>query len=335
MKVKAVDIARKLNISKATVSLALNNKPGVSPQTREAVYECIRELSGETGTPSADVKKILKLVTVDAKKRIVRNSENEALSDALAVYDQECKKLGWIFSIAYVTLDPDDIERLITDANADEVVGVVIYATEINEEEFTPFRRIRKPMVIYDNEFAPYHCVAVDHVTAVRDTVDYLVARGCRDIRYLANSADIYNFLKRRSGYRAGLRKNGLKLKEDSIVRIGSLIDEVYQNALKYLDRDHLPDAFIMENFQVSAGVLRALYDLGISVPDEVSMIGIDELPNYLARDFQLTSVKISHEERAKMAMMLLEQEIRGELPVPFRAFSECTIVEGNSVKES
>lgn len=333
MKVKAVDIAKKLNISKATVSLALNNKPGVSPQTREAIIQAAREMSWAAGTPAADTKKSVRLVIVDAKKRIVRNSENGALSDAMAVYDEECRKLGYNVSIAYTTLDPEDVERAVADANAEDVVGVILYATEITEEEFEPFRQIQKPMVVYDNEIRRYHCVAADHVPAVSGAVDFLVSRGCRDIRYLANKADIYNFRKRRAGYRAGLRRNGLILREDSIVPIGNLIDEVYRNALVYLDRNDLPDAFILENFQVSAGVLRAVYELGISVPEEVSMIGIDELPGYLSRDFQLTSVKISHEERAKVAMMFLEQEIRGGLPVPFKAFSECEIVPGNSIK--
>ena len=52
MKVKAVDVARKLNISKATVSLALNDKPGVSQQTKEAVLRCIEEMEQEGVTPS-------------------------------------------------------------------------------------------------------------------------------------------------------------------------------------------------------------------------------------------------------------------------------------------
>lgn len=336
-KVKAIDVARKLNLSKATVSLALNDKPGVSPQTREAVYQCVKELeqgieSQEKQVPAK--KQMIKIIMVNKKLGLLVDSEMDLWSDALAVYDREIKRLGYTLGITYVDLKPDDIERVIAEANAEEVAGVVLYATEMQPDEFEPFKKIKKPMVIYDNDFSrEYHCVSIDNVSAVRDAVDLVVSRGCRNIRYLGNQVDIYNFRQRRAGYRAGLRKNRLELKDNPIVLIGTVSDNVYENTKTYLESYGLPDAFIMENYQVSLGVMRALKEKNVSVPRDVSLIGIDVLPGYLMGDYQLTTIKVEHVERVRTCMMFLEQEIQGTISTKFKVYSNCELIWGNSIK--
>lgn len=364
MKIKAVEIAKKLNISKATVSLALNNKPGVSEETREKIFQCMEELrhSSESGRDSSvestlaqtevsfsageevlssaeetvqTVKRMIKVIVVDNKLNIGINSEMDLWSDVYALIEKEVKRLGYTLGITFINYNKEEIQQAVEESNDPVVAGVILEATEMQPEQLEPFQKIRKPLVIYDNDLGPDHnCIVIDGVTAVRDCVDYLVERGHRDIKYLANSEDVYNFRQRRSGYRAGLRKHNLELKEDSIIYIGKKIEEVYQNMKVYLETSPtLPDAFIMENYQVSIGVMRALREKGIQIPEEVSLIGVDELPSYLTGDFPLTTVRVVHEERAKILVMFLEQEIQGELHRKYKILSNCSLIEGKSVK--
>lgn len=356
MKVKAVEIAKKLNISKATVSLALNNKPGVSEETREKVFRCMEELNhqsentldsrtGFTTTgmeasglvdPVQTVKKMIKVIVVDNKLNVGINSEMDLWSDVYALIEREVKRLGYTLGITFINYyKKEEIEQAVEEANDPAVAGVILEATEMQPDQLESFRKIKKPLVIYDNDLGPDHnCIVIDGVTAVRDCVDYLVERGNTDIQYLANKEDIYNFRQRRSGYRAGLRKHNLELKEDSIIYIGKKIEEVYQNMKAYLETSPvLPDAFIMENYQVSIGVMRALREKGIHIPEDVSLIGVDELPSYLTGDFPLTTVRVVHEERAKILVMFLEQEIQGELHKKYKILSNCSLIEGDSVK--
>lgn len=333
MKVKSVDIARKLNISKATVSLALNNKPGVSEKTKQKIRECMKELGGEQ-EEKMSVKKTIKIIIVNNKLGLIQEPELDLWSDVFAVFDREIKRLGYSLGLTYVGQDSDDIVQAIKEANEENVAGVILDATEMRPEQFEPFRGIKKPMVIYDNDLSKeYHCIAIDGVSAIRDVVDFLVSRGCRDIKYLANTVDIYNFRQRRAGYRAGLRKNRLELHEDSIVPIGERINDVYRNMKRYLEGHKLPDAFIMENYQVSMGVMRAFREKKIAVPNEVSLVGVDELPSYLTGDFLLTTVRVEHAERARAVMMFLEQEMQGTLSGKFKIYSNCELIPGNSVR--
>lgn len=329
MKVKAIDIAKKLNISKATVSLALNNKPGVSPQTREAIYRCMAELE-EVVEPQT--KQIIKVINV--QRDLHRYAEMDLWAEVLLDFDRAIRQMGYTLGVTYTSMDPQDIEQAIQDANEENVAGVIFCATELLPNDLDILSRIRKPMVVYDNDPGPeYHCSVIGNMAAVRDVVDLLVQRGCRNIKYLGNSVDIYNFRERKAGYRAGLRKNRLELKEDSIMTVGKNTEEVYQYMLKYLEVNKLPDAFIMDNYQVSIGVMRALKTLRVSVPQDVSLVGIDEIPSLVMADYTLSTMKVQHMERGRALMMFLEQEISGGLASKFKIFSNCELIMGNSIR--
>lgn len=341
MKIKAADIARNLNLSKATVSLVLNDKPGVSEKTRRRIFDYINEINGKSEKKESkekeetENKNLIKVLFIDNKLRFLRNSELDVCPDSLVIFDREIRRMGYIMSVTYAAADiPEDVERAVREANDENVAGVILYATEMRPEQFSPFQAIRKPMVIYDNDMGnKYHCVAFGGMEGVRDAVDYLVSRGCHNIKYLANTQDIFNFQQRRAGYRAGLRKNNMVLEPDSIYQLGETTSEVCEAMLKYLEEHELPDAFIMENYQISIGVMRALRQKKISVPADVSLIGVDEIPDYLTGDILLTTIRMEHLERAYVAMMFLEQEIKGAISCKFKSFSTCKIIPGQTVK--
>lgn len=330
MKIKAVEIARKLNISKATVSLALNDKPGVSPATREAIYRCIAEMENVSDNTA---KQIIKMIYIQGD--LDRYAEMDLFSDVYEELDREVKRMGYTLGITYAKLDsPEEIEQAIKDANEENVAGVLMWATEMSSEHIAILDRIKKPMVVHDNDFgSKYHCSVIDNVAAVRDVVDMLVSRGCRNIKYLGCSVNIYNFRERKAGYRAGLRKNRLELKDDSIILMGKTIEEVYRNMLSYLQVNKLPDAFIMDNYQVSIGVMKALKELNISVPRDVSLVGIDEIPSLVMSDYNLTTMRVHHMDKGKVHLMFLEREIKGELSSKFKMMSHCELQMGNSIK--
>ena len=330
MKVKAVDIARKLNISKATVSLALNDRPGVSPQTKEAVMRCLAEMEENYTEPHA--KQMIKVIVVRGDHW--KHEEMDLWTDMYASLDQTIRQMGYLLNMAFVEMGSAELRQAIIEANEDNIAGVVISATEFQPNDFDLLKEIKKPVVVYDNDGGKeYHCLTIANMEAVRDAVDLLVSRGCRNIKYLGNSIDIYNFRERRAGFRAGLRKNRLELKDDSIILVGKTIDEIYKYMLSYLQTTKLPDAFIMDNYQVSVGVMKALKDLNLSVPKDVSLIGVDELPSLVMADYNLTTIKVDHSGRIRAILLFLEQEINGGLASKFKIYSNCELIEGNSVR--
>ena len=154
----------------------------------------------------------------------------------------------------------------------------------------------------------------------------------CKNIVYLAQDIDIFNFEQRRDGFWAAIHKYQMAFENNNFVRIGTTIQSVQKNMEHYLDTHSLPDAFVMENYQISIGVMKALHNKQIRIPEQVSLIGIDDLPSYVMVDCVIETIRLSHKERAEATMMILMKEIEEQMSVKFRLLSRCVLLEGNSI---
>lgn len=339
MKVKAVQIAKELGISKATVSLALNNRPGVSEQTRQEILECRERLEkGEPKGRSPAVRDQLINIVIATKglKMASSDSEMDLWTDVLAVYAKEVKRRGYGLSVAYVDVRYDSIEETVLECNKGTISGVVLHATELAPEEMREFEKIQNPMIIYDNESTDsrHNCVVADNYLGVKRAAEYLFEKNHRDILYLANEKEMYNFQQRRKGFCDALLEHNMNpYREKRIVPMGTTIESVYRKMQVYLEGHELPGACIMENYQISIGVMRALKEKHISVPEQLSLIGVDSLPAYMTGDCELTSVRIPHTERALLAMLLLDKEMEEQSYTKSRVMTDCRLMEGKSVK--
>lgn len=363
MRIKAVQIARELGISKATVSLALNNKPGVSEQTRQEIFACKERLEREkvqelgkkaeisgrdarvkdrnpeekTGQGMTADRGTVKVIVASKGVRIAFASEMDLWTDVLAVFEKESKKRGYRLGVIYVDVRTDDIEAVVEECSGEDTAGVILQATELADSDIARFEQIKTPMVIYDNESTDAHhnCVVADNRLGVERAVRYLFEQGHHDIRYLANDQEIYNFTMRRKGFcDAFLSYNRNPYQEGTMIQSGTTIESVYQRMHRYLKEHGLPDAFVMENYQVTVGVVRALKEHQIRVSEQVSLIGVDVLPAYMTGDCQITAVRIPHTERAVLTMMMLEKEIEEQSKIKSRIMTDCPLVCGESVKE-
>lgn len=354
MRVRAVDIAERLGISKATVSLALNGKPGVSEETRAAVLKCREELEAQLSQVMADVSGdmdeaaesensikpvgeglIIKIIIVDRKLGIVCDSALNMWTEVLRIFDTEVRKRGYTIGISYVGTDEKEIARVVEECGSPLVAGVLLFATEMDDKGFERgFRSIRKPLVSFDHDVGnSHHSVVIDNEAGVEKAVEFLVSRGCRRIEYLVQKISIYNFERRRVGFISGVRKTGLNMETCPIVPVGTSIESVAAFMEDWLREHKLPDAFLMENYQISIGTMKALDALGIQCPGQVSLLGIDELPSYMTGGKKLDCLHIAHEDRAYVAIKLLLDEIEEESRTKFKVASRCELIMGDTVK--
>lgn len=340
MRVKAVDIARELGLSKATVSLALNDKPGVSPKTKQAIEECRKrlELMGAGGQIKSkqEESSVIKIIVASRDLKIVKNAEMDLWTDVKTVFDMVAKSWGCSPEISYFDINQDSAEKMAGECNRTNVSGIVLFGTELYPSDVKIFRDIKKPMVIYDSDIESdrHSCVVVDNVGGVRKAVDYLVAHGKKNIIYLSRDIKIYNYIQRRKGFAEALREHNLPYNEkEQLVCMGEKIDSIYQNMKIYLERSRLPDAFILESYHLSIGCIRACREKNIRIPEQVSIVGIDELPDYMTGEHQLTAVRIPHTERAKMVMTMLWHEMHDSSDFKSKVFTNCRFVEGNTVE--
>ena len=344
MNVKSIDIARALGISKSTVSLALNGKPGVSEQTRQEVLACKKQLEEHgtlppgmfSGQQGQKKRPQIKLVRINNGMKQVRGTELDLWTDVNEVIEKNLKANGYSLGLLYADFREKDQSRMIAECNADDVAGVIIFGTELKPENEPFLEGIQKPLVIYDAilETEKYPTVVIDNRQGVELAVKELLAKGNTDIRYLSNPMQMYNYLSRQRGFLEIMKKKGLGDASDRIIKTGSTVEDVRKMMRERLQTGKLPQAYIMESYHVSMGTIMAMQELGIQIPEDVSLIGIDALPSFLTGGIRMTSIRVPHTERAYWTVQLLLKEMDHPVREKCKLYTNCVFVNGDTVKE-
>lgn len=368
---KAVDIAKTLGVSKATVSLALNGKPGISEKTRNRILTYAAEMeqmaeraAAQAAALSADAdvipdpskedarqipydtsfakaspgaRPVIRVISPAKTYQLIAKPDLDLLPDFFSISERMASRLGYTLEIQCPDFLTDPIDEIVADCNGPAVSGVLIAASEITGEDIRRFRGIQKPVVLYDNEIpgGPYSSVTINNRGAVNLAVDYLFRHGIRDIGYLCMSRPIYNFEERRAGFREAMAAHNLPVFPTNFLTVGQTIDENYRKIKSDWTKFPPHEAYIMESYHLSVSLLHAFRDLGVRIPEDVSLIGIDQLPSYLMGDCRLTTIKVPHESRATLAVSLLDHEIRGSGEFPSHIRMDCRLIEGDSVRVS
>lgn len=327
MKIKAAQIARDLGLSKATVSLALNDKPGVSEETKKMIFQYIDRM--EKGIDIVE-NNIIKIVNY-SKKENIYGGEVDLWSEVLSEFNKEAKKDGYSLGIDYINDDIDEINKLIMECNQGHVVGAIVFANDLDKDIFKLFKQIKKPLIIYDNDFDDdnYSYVMIDNYQGMEKIIKLIVEKDFNEVCYLANSHDNYNFRKRRMAFTDLISKYNLT---GRIFITGNDVESVYEAMKTELVDKSFPKVLISENYQVSIGTIKAIQEMNLSFKDDINLIGIDEIPDYFCYGHHLTALKIIHGKRAGVALSLLKKEIEDHDVEKFKIYSTCRLVEGDTI---
>lgn len=327
MKIKAAQIARDLGLSKATVSLALNDKPGVSEETKKMIFQYIDRM--EKGIDIVE-NNIIKIVNY-SKKENIYGGEVDLWSEVLSEFNKEAKKDGYSLGIDYINDDIDEINKLIMECNQGHIVGAIVFANDLDEDIFKLFKQIKKPLIIYDNDFDDdnYSYVMIDNYQGMEKIIKLIVEKDFNEVCYLANSHDNYNFRKRRMAFTDLISKYNLT---GRIFITGNDVESVYEAMKTELVDKSFPKVLISENYQVSIGTIKAVQEMNLSFKDDINLIGIDEIPDYFCYGHHLTALKIIHGKRAGVALSLLKKEIEDHDVEKFKIYSTCRLIEGDTI---
>lgn len=273
---------------------------------------------------------IIKIVNY-SKKENIYGGEVDLWSEVLSEFNKEAKKDGYSLGIDYINDDIDEINKLIMECNQGHVVGAIVFANDLDENIFKLFKQIKKPLIIYDNDFDDdnYSYVMIDNYQGMEKIIKLIVEKDFNEVCYLANSHDNYNFRKRRMAFTDLISKYNLTGR----IFITSIdVESVYEAMKTELVDKSFPKVLISENYQVSIGTIKAIQEMNLSFKDDINLIGIDEIPDYFCYGHHLTALKIIHGKRAGVALSLLKKEIEDHDVEKFKIYSTCRLVEGDTI---
>lgn len=303
------EISRMTGFSPATVSNALNNKRSVSKETARIIMKAAEELG------YARRESVGSICFVLARKTGEVLDEGTFHPGVMEGVEKAASALG--LSTSYVTLELSDREaarRQARDIVSDTSRAVVLLGTEMTEDDYALFEDAKAPLVIVDGwcDHIFFDCVVTSNENSAFRATSYLIQHGHRDIGYIAGRCRIRNFPLRERGVKRAIRESGLAINPDFRVEAGTTVSTAYESMRSWLAKKPLlPTAFFAESDIMALGAMRAMSEAGIKIPEDVSIIGFDDLPFATAAVPPLTTIRVPNHEMGSIAVDLLMDQIK------------------------
>lgn len=338
MGIKVKDLAKMLNLSPATVSLVLNNKPGISEATRNKVKAAVRELGfEEILTPEVQERKNL-LFLVYRKHGTKTASTpyfSQLFSEIIEGAQRQSQIKGYNLMISYA--DASTIVHEAEKVHTQNVEGVLVLATEMSEQQLDIFKGSRVPVVIVDNyiEHKNFDCITINNEMGVAQVVEYLMGMGHKRIGYLHVGSNANNFNERYYGFKRAMEKYELPVAAEDMILIDTDGGEAVYDELKrkLQERSELPTAFFADNDIVAMCAMRVLRELGYHIPKDVSVVGFDNMTLSEMLEPPLTTIQISKHKIGICAVNLVVEKICDSTAGPIKLEVGTRLVERASVK--
>ncbi|MEU6549319.1 LacI family DNA-binding transcriptional regulator [Streptomyces sp. NPDC046915] len=301
------DVARLAGVSKQTVSRVINDNPAVRPETREAVQAAMRSLgyrpSRSARSLASGRTRMLGVISFDAARfgpASILTAINSAAQDA-----------GYLVSsIALDTADRDTVVRAADRLSAEGADGVIAIAPQRRIGRALAEAHLDTPLVVLENDLGDgTPLITADSMNGARLATEHLLGLGHRTVRHIAGPAGWTSADARADSWRTTLRAAGAHVPEPLFGDWSA--DSGYELGRRLAAHADVTAVFA-SNDQMALGVLRAFHEAGRPVPDEVSVVGYDDIPEAAHLLPPLTTVRTDFAEIGTRSLRLLLDRLEG-----------------------
>ena len=308
-----IQIAQKAGVSIATVSRFLNDTGRVSPATRQKVLQAMQELEYDStfSGPETIFRTLLVLVPDFV------NPFYASIIDGIQQTAHENRFEAFLVQTKDVYHNPRYYLNLVKHGN----FSGVLWLCSTPPTALLDMLEQQCPIVMCCEYPADYDCsyVSVDDITAVYRAVKYLISTGCKKIGFVNCSLKYKYARHRRDGYLRALEDAGLSFNPEWYVTVPSVdYTLAYSSAFQALSGGSVPDAFFACSDVYAAAVVNAAQKLGIRVPEELSVIGVDNVETSRMTRPTITTISQPGFQMGQQACSLLVERI-GNPEMPHR----------------
>ncbi|MFF1465999.1 LacI family DNA-binding transcriptional regulator [Streptomyces mirabilis] len=301
------DVARLAGVSKQTVSRVLNDSPAVRPETREAVVTAMRTLgyrpSRSARSLASGRTRMLGVISFDAARY--------GPASILTAINSAAQEAGYLVSsIALDTADRDTLVRAVHTLSAEGADGLLAIAPQRSVGRALAEAALDVPLMVLENDLgddASY--VTADSRDGARQATEHLLKLGHGTVHHIAGPTGWLSAERRLDAWRDTLRAAGAEVPEPLIGDWSA--DSGYALGRRLATRPEVTAVFA-SNDQMALGVLRALHEAGRHVPDDVSVVGYDDIPEAAHMLPPLTTVRTDFAATGRRSLQLLLSRIDG-----------------------
>ncbi len=312
MAITAKELAEKLGISAAAISMALNDKPGVSTETRKKVRLAAEKYGYDFHRIKPSKLKNGSIYFIIYKKNGAVVDDTPFFIELSHGISDACQKAGYKLRITYLY----EADEAASDPGAllgQDCAGILLLATEMHSGELKPFLDLPLPIVVLDSYFESFSC---DTVLMNNKQGAYLAARHLilkyRSVPgHLKSAYMINNFREREEGLKTAIHEHGLSTTQCMTLEMTPSMDGAYSDMKSYLDSGQKPArSYFADDDLIAVGAMRALKESGYRIPEDVAVVGFDNQTVSQYIEPALTTINVPRNDLASMAVWRLVQRM-------------------------
>lgn len=302
------DIAKAAGVSVATVSKVLNDYTTVSRATRERVLALVAEMQFR---PNEAARSLVGRRSMTIGILLTAGLSNPFFVHLLGGIDEALKERGYdLIYLAQLSAHPE--YNFVQHCRSRNVEGVLAFGFQLGELDADKLVASGIPTLFIDlnleGKRAGY--ISSDNKEAIEGTVRYLYELGHRRIAYFAGLPGSYVGERRLAGYHAAMTAAGLSVRPDDIVAGDFTQEAGYRGMHRLLALSERPTAIVCSSDKCAIGALQAAREAGVAVPDELSIVGFDDIDEARVVHPPLTTVRQDMPLLGRRAIELLDRLI-------------------------
>ncbi|WP_128895245.1 LacI family DNA-binding transcriptional regulator [Longirhabdus pacifica] len=323
------DVAKLAGVAVSTASYALNNSNKVKEETKNKVMKAAEELNYQKNGLASDLKRTstntIALILSDLSgpyySELIKGVQDITRTHGFDLI--ACSSIGGSASTALKFLREKRVD------------GVIILAHNIKDETIQSSARQDFPIVVLDrsldNEFV--NEIEVDNVQGAFTATEYLIHKGHQEIAYISGPANSHDNELRLQGYKNALNHHQLPYRSKWKISGEFTREGGYKATKMLIAQNDLPEGIFYGNDEMAVGGLQALKENGITVPEDISVIGFDDIQLSEFVSPPLTTMKQPKYEAGALAVHLIFQLLSNEKVENYYKLST-ELVERESVKD-
>jgi LacI family transcriptional regulator len=272
------DVARMANASISTVSRVINDKDGVSEELEIRIKEAIEKLKYKPNV----VARALKAKTTKSLGLIVPSIENAIFPSLIKVIEDTAKKYGFSTILCNSDGSVEEEARYLRLLVEKQVDGILFNAMGVYNEKFDIVKEAGTPVLVLGKKIEGLETsnVNINNYRGAYMAVEYMIKTGRRNITFLMGQLEAESAISNRlEGYKAALKDHGITYREDWVVVGGKSFEGGISATEELLSRGIEFDAIFASNDMIAIGAIEKLLDMGYKIPEDVSVMGYDDIP--------------------------------------------------------
>lgn len=312
------DIAKELGVSVATVSRALKDSPRISEVQRERIKAFAREHNFSPNILAESLRRS-KTSAPNMIGVILPQITHYYFSSILSGIENEASRNGYHIMVAQ-SMEQFERERNICESfMKHRVCGVIVSQAKdtVNYDHFKKLMDAQIQLVFYDRICTGINTsrVVVDDYMGAFKAVSYLLETGCKRVAYYGATRGLEIMKNRYNGYRDAILKHGMKESDCLVVNCETRADAETVTP-EILSGDNRPDAFFAVNDDTAIGILYTAKQMGLRVPEDISICGYTNGISAVACDPMLTTVEQRGQQVGEEAVKVLLDHVEGRVPI-------------------